>query len=198
MNNALKKAFGLFVILLSFTLISCEEEEYVDPGNCTGDFWLIGPPQTPADSLYTTYLNYTSASASLFSPTCSELAPAFSNNYHMVLYSNSFSWGANGAQVGFSNNGFQGIEITSAQPFVAGSSYQLLGDVLGFNSNVQVPGGGFLQLYQLLNTSVSLTEAGDEVGENVSGTVVCTLQATNGSLITVTGTFCVPVVEVCN
>lgn len=217
MNNTLKKAFGLFVLLLSITLISCEEEEYVnqdviidpvpvdttdtstvDPVDCSADFFLFGPPQNPADSGSVTYVNFAQISASLFGPSCSEVTAPFNANHNLVIYSNSFSWGANGPQVGFSSNGFQGIELSSSAPFAAGNTYQLLGDLFNFSNIIQVPGGGFLQSYVMLNTSVTLFEVGDAVGESISGTLLCTLQASDGTLINVNGTFCSPIVDFCN
>lgn len=217
MNNAVKKAFGLFFLLLSITLISCEEEEYVnqdvivdpvpvdttdtstvDPVDCSADFFLFGPPINPADSGIVTYVNYAQISASLFAPSCAEVSAPFNSNHHLVIYSNSFAWGANGPQVGFSSNGFQGIELTSSSPFAAGNTYELLGDVFNFNNMIQVPGGGFLQTYEMLNTAVTLNEVGDAVGESISGTLLCTLQASDGTQTTVTGTFCSPIVDFCN
>ncbi|MEN9348972.1 MAG: hypothetical protein RLZZ77_2483 [Bacteroidota bacterium] len=223
MKNHLKKAFALFAIVGSFALVSCEQDEFEDvvtdpnpvntdtinnpvdttdtvsPGECSGSFTIAGPSGNPADTAAVNYVNYAQGSAAIFEPFCGTvITQADSSQYYCVIYSNSQQWGANGVLPGWSINGFQGIEIISGTPFQVGGTYELAGDYLGYTSYVTVPTMGMIQVYQIENGSVTLAEAGDEVGENIAGTFTASMITLDGIQVTVSGTFCVPVESVCN
>lgn len=217
MKNHLKKAFALFAIVGSFALVSCEQDEFEDvvtypdpvntdtivdpvdttdtvsPGECSGSFALYGPSGNPADTAAVNYVNYMQGSAALFNALCDGTASVDSSMNYCIIYSNNQQWGFLGPQLGWSGNGIQGIEIVSATPFEVGGTYQLVGDHIGFPSYITVPSAGMIQTLQVFNASVTLTEAGDEVGENIAGIFVGTIQMADGSMVTVSGNFCVPI-----
>lgn len=217
MKNHLKKAFALFAVVGSFALVSCEQDEFEDvvtdpdpvntdtivdpvdttdtvsPGECSGSFALYGPSGNPVDTAAVTYVNYTQGTASLFNSLCEGTSGPDSTLNYLVITSTNQQWGLFGPQIGWSGNGIQGIEIVSATPFEVGGTYQLVGDYAGFPSYISVPSGGMIQVLQVFNASVTLTEAGNDVGENIAGIFFGTVELADGSMVTVTGNFCVPI-----
>lgn len=214
MKNHLKKAFALFAIVGSFALVSCEQDEFEDvvtdpdpvntdtivdpvdttdtvsPGECSGTMALYGPSGNPADTSAIFYINNTQGVVALFNAGCDETASLDSSLNYLVIYSVGQQWGSNGVQVGWSANGIQGIEIASSTPFEVGGTYPVVGDYLGFPSYITIPSGGMLQVIQILNGSVTLTQAGDDQDEPIAGIFTGTAQLTDGSIVTVTGNFC--------
>jgi len=221
MKNNLKKAFALFAIVGAFALVSCQQDEFEDvvtdpdpvntdtipdptdttdtvsPGECTGTIILIGQSGNPVDTSVVTYFNNVSGSAALFNPLCDGTSTVDSTMNYCVVYSNTQSWTSSGVQIGWSGNGIQGFEFVSSTPFEVGGTYQLVGDFLNFPTYVTVQGMGLIQVYQIFNGQVMLTEVGDEVGENITGVFTGTTQLPDGSMTSITGGFCVPITSEC-
>lgn len=187
-----------------FTLTSCDrevidittteeetitpEEEEVTPANCDGLLVLSSDVVNVNES----------GSAILLKTSCSLNADDYDHNY--MIYSNSYDfWGEELESVNatFNSDGMPGLGFGS-------NGIPQVGDVLTqYNAGIY-PGLVFESmddpsaLWALSDdTQVTITEVGDEVGASIGGTISGTLNDLSGQTIELTGSFCLPIVYVC-
>lgn len=200
-------SFSLWAIAASFALVSCQQEDTdtevvtpdpvdtdtTDTNTCAGLLSFNEGPVTMTPN----------ASAYIFTPSCADvtLYPD-SNFYYYVIAADNFNWGLLGPSVGFSANGLTGVEFASYYPLQVSTIYHPLGNIdNAWPTLFLYQGMGMSAVLQTDNLGITISEAGDEVGENIAGTITGYMQNPNspaGPLEYFEAEFCVPIATVCN
>ncbi len=209
MKNFRLLSFGLWTIAASFALISCQQEDT--------DVEIVTPDPVYTDTTDTNSIACSgllsfnngpvsitpSASADIFTPSCADvtLFPD-SNFYYYVISADDFNWGLLGPTPGYSGNGLTGVEFASYNPIQAGVIYQPLGNIGNtWPTLFSYQGMGMTTILQTQDIGITISEAGDEVGENIAGLITGYIQNPNnpaGPLEYFEAEFCVPIASVCN
>jgi hypothetical protein len=143
------------------------------------------------------------ASAYIYTPSCADvtLYPD-SNFYYYVIAANNFNWGLLGPSVGFSANGLTGVEFASYYPIQESTIYHPLGNIdNAWPTLFLYQGMGMSAVLQTESVGVTISEAGDEVGENIAGSITGYMSNPSnpaGPLEYFQAEFCVPIASVCN
>lgn len=200
-------SFSLWAIAASFALVSCQQDDTdtevvtpdpvdtdtTDTNTCTGLLSFNEGPVTMTPN----------ASAYIYTPSCADvtLFPD-SNFYYYVIAADNFNWGLLGPSVGFSANGLTGVEFASYNPIQVSTIYQPLGDIdNAWPTLFLYQGMGMSAVLQTENVGVTISEAGDEVGENIAGLITGYMSNPSnpaGPLEYFEAEFCVPIASVCN
>jgi len=207
MKNFRILSFSLWAIAASFALVSCQQDdtdtEIVTPdpvatdttetSTCSGLLSFNDGPVTMAPN----------SSAYIFTPSCADvtLYPD-SNFYYYVIAADNFNWGILGPTVGYSGNGLTGVEFASYNPIQVNTIYQPLGNIDNtWTTMFFYQGMGMSATLATDNVGITISEAGDEVGENIAGLItgyISNPSNPTGPLEYFEAEFCVPIASVCN
>ncbi len=200
-------SFGLWAIAASFALVSCQQEDTdtevvtpdpvntdtTDTNTCSGLLSFNNGPVTVSPS----------ASATIFTPDCTfdPLWPD-SSFYYYIIADDAFNWGTDGPVLTVSGSGLPGVEFYSPNPLQSGTIYQPVGNIgNAFDTYFLYQGGGLITSLLTQDIGITISEAGDEEGENIAGTITGYMQNPNnpaGPLEYFEAEFCVPIAIVCN
>lgn len=156
----------------------------IGPSECDGAIILSSPDGS---------INLqTSGEAMVWIDDC---AQGTNSSYNYLVYDSTFDfWGAEEVNPWFISDGVPGFCFGSNSPAQAGDVLDpYFIEPLFYDTSNQ-------QLYNFANTQIVINEAGSNVGDYISGTISGTYTnhnnpAESGSL---TGTFCLPIVSICD
>jgi hypothetical protein len=207
MKNFRLLSFSLWAIAASFALVSCQQDDTdtevvtpdpvntdtTDTNTCSGLISFNDGPVTMAPN----------ASAYIFTPSCADVTMfPDSNFYYYVIAADNFNWGLLGPTVGYSANGLTGVEFASYYPIQVNTIYQPLGNIdNSWTSMFYYQGMGMVATLPTENVGITISEAGDEVGENIAGLItgyISDPSNPSGPLEYFEAEFCVPIASVCN
>lgn len=203
MKHKIKFSWLFIAIAATFMLTACEQEEIDNTNEITDPVVPVVTEEEDDCSGVLTFmgdafaLNET-ASARIFKPTCDVALWPDSTQMVVTICDDAFNWGPNGPVPGFSTiNGLPGIEFQVYDgQVVVEDGYWAVGN-MGQNNLISFPANGMINTYSTPWITVDITEAGNVVGENIAGTVYTYQLVGDVYEVQYTGTFCVPIVEVC-
>lgn len=203
MKHKIKFSWLFIAIAATFMLTACEQEEIDNTNEVTDP---VTPIVTEEEDNCSGLLSFDgealslnqSASAYIFKPTCDVALWPDSAQSVVTICADNFNWGPNGPVPGFSViNGLPGIEFFVYENSIQAIDYYWGVGNMNFNNLISYPANGMINTYNTPWISVNITEAGNTVGENLAGEVSTYHLVGDVYEVEYTGTFCVPIVEVC-